>query len=200
MLSKLHKSLILSVAVLFMGSAVASAAPVITVGNHALQPDLTDQTIDIMVHSTEPIDVLNFLLYIGDGGEVVGGTDFGPVITDIDLTVDVYSENALPQGFVLESPMMWITNILGEQGETMPVSPEGGILARVTIDTTGLLPGQSWLLGVVGHPVAGDTTIDQQVPEAPHGTLSIIPEPASASLLGLLGLAMLRRRRRAQHA
>ena len=68
-----------------------------------------------------------------------------------------------------------------------------GLVATVTFDTTGFsTPGQSWDLvldGVIGGNARTDFGLVET--DVRNGKIRIIPEPATATMLGGLGLLLL---------
>jgi hypothetical protein len=181
----------------------ASAALFIDVGNILVEPNRSDQEIQIRIRNTGPDPVavagLNFVVQVNDG---VGAIP-GPAITGIDLvtgtpflgnnTGQFNHPDDLPQ-FASAT----VTINLGGSPVVYPVD-EDVLLATLTIDTTGFGAG-SWQLRL------GDTMVDPTFfydPDAEpvfatinDGTLTAVPEPAFAATtlaIGALAFAILRR-------
>jgi hypothetical protein len=133
--------------------------PQIAVGTHVVQPNTPGQTIPIYVSGGWPVQGLNFNIQVADGGPSAGGMLSAPVITDVDiLTATIFAatntglrtDANYPGGAdpVPQHEYRGTTTAAGT------VSAEG-LLATVTIDTTGFERG-SWSL-VMSNTVNGST-------------------------------------------
>lgn len=143
----IFRILLTGLVVLF--AAASSEAITITVGDHTLAANTPGQQVQIMVSGGEQVSGLNLQVQVGDGGPELAdfglapGVD-GPAITAVDLTTgtifagvseDEYSETGprIPQ-YVCYSLAMT------ETGASVPAT---GLLATLTIDTTGF-QGGTW--------------------------------------------------------
>lgn len=116
------------------------AAPSITVGNHGLIPDTSDQKIEIFVTGTEPVLGMNFNLQVADGGPAGGGSILGPVIKAVDLVSQpgmVFHGNSTTPIDPGSASRIAIRSLITSSGM---VTAEGA-LAIVTFDTTGIAGG-----------------------------------------------------------
>lgn len=119
-----------------MGMAWAAT---INVGNHILNPGTAGQKIVIRVQGTELAEGLDFNIQIGDGGSFAGGDDTGPVITGVDLiTGTMFQANNGGNNNFVQAPLLWTKPIVTAAG-TVTVN---GLVATVTIDTTGFTEGR----------------------------------------------------------
>jgi hypothetical protein len=165
---------------------IASAEPVIDVGEHLLLPDAT-QTIAIYSSGDETVQGLNFYVQIGDGGEDNGGTDTKPIIT----TVDIVGSGTLFQGnntgqSTIGSKLLWAASTTTDAGTVS----DNGLLAYVTIDTTGTKLGDVYALSLTGTGagIFGDPGLDTDfagiAATITNGSIRIVPEPGAFVLLG----------------
>ncbi len=119
----------------------------ISVGQHALLPDTPGQTVEIFVSGGFPVQGMNFNLQIADGGPTVGGSVAGPAIANLDiLTGTIFATNntgTSDQDGPFPDPY---PQIEWRSTTTMQATVAAeGLLATVTIDTTGWSSG-SWVL------------------------------------------------------
>jgi hypothetical protein len=119
---------------------------VIEVGTHFLRPDTADQVIELRARAAGPVDGVtgfNLRAQIGDGL----GDDPEPVFSTIDFGGDtVWSSQdvSLLGGPVAGAPQFAQASVvLNESGVLVPSE---GIIARLHIDTTGILEGNFALL------------------------------------------------------
>lgn len=146
--------------------AVASAnAITITVGNHTLLANTPGQQVQIQVSGGEQVSGLNLYVQVGDGGpELVDfglppGVD-GPAITAVDLTTGTIFAGVSDTPFVIEAIPQYVSYSLAmlTPGSSVPAA---GLLATLTIDTTGFAGGR-WdlLLSDVLPGLGGDYDTD----------------------------------------
>ena len=182
----------------------------INVGNWTLAPNTPGQQIPITITGGEPVQGVVLNVQVADGyPDVIGSSINGPDITAIDL-VDpgtlfggVGNTGTNP---IAESPQMWVVGTSTTSGTV----PADGILAWVTIDTTGFLAGSGpWPL-LLKDTFNGDTNFQtvagQLIPTIENGWIllagsggdpdSSVPEPATAVLLFLSSGAIAGRLRR----
>jgi hypothetical protein len=139
----------------------------VTVGTHVLLPNTADQEITIHVSGGEQLAGEDFYAQIGDGGTFLGGSDAKPTFTNVDvLGSTIFSlnnngaygdPNGMPPGSNTAHPLIWVDGTT-TAGGTVPAS---GLLATMTIDTTGLASGTFPLLltGVASSLGPFDTTL-----------------------------------------
>jgi hypothetical protein len=134
------------------------AGLLIQIGHHLLEPDKAGQTIPIYVSGGLPVQGLNFNIQVADGGpEVPGGSTDGPAIQHVDiLTGTIFGDNntgsADADGAHADAfPQVEWRSTTTRSGTV----PAEGLLAVVTIDTTGFDRG-SWVLRISGT-ANGDT-------------------------------------------
>ena len=126
--------------------------PRITVGTHEFLPNMPNQTVQIHVTGGRPIEGLNFNAQIGDGGPAVGGTA-GPVITAVDLETGIFAGNNDGQVDLGSIPQLAMYSITTSSGSVVA----DGLLATLTIDTTGFDIGEGpWVLAL-GNTLNGST-------------------------------------------
>jgi len=130
----------------------------IVIGSYVLQPNTPGQEIPIYVSGEWPVAGLNFNIQIGDGVVTSGGAS-APVIAQADiLTGTIFAANhtGLRTGADMQGDAVLVPQ--HEYQATTTTSGTviaGGLLAIVTIDTTGFQVG-SWSL-VMSSTVNGPT-------------------------------------------
>jgi len=189
------------------------AVPAIDVGHHVLQPEMADQKIPILVSGGLEVEGVNFYIQVADGGPEAADFGFidppgisGPHITDVDLiTGTIFAPNNaghIPGGGSPEIPQFFDCSILTADG---PVDTDG-LLATVTIDTTGFSGGR-WDLFVDDNTIETKPThfialevggeVVEVTPDSNIGSITVIPEPSTFGLLAAgLALPLVRRLRR----
>jgi VCBS repeat-containing protein len=125
--------------------ALSIDAPTITIGDHRLAPNTPNQQIEVYVSGGHAISGLNLFAQVGDGGPELAqyglpaGTD-GPAITNVDLKTDtVFADVPDEQANQPGLPQIAIATIaISAPDESVAAE---GMLATLTIDTTGFFAG-----------------------------------------------------------
>jgi hypothetical protein len=126
-------------------------AAVIDAGMHMLLPNLSGQQVQIFATGGDPVAGIDLFVQIGDGGATVGGNDTGPTITQLDLTTGTIFAANHTGVFTDPAPLLWGATTTTTSGTV----PAGGLLATLTIDTTGITTGQFDL--ILNPPATGPT-------------------------------------------
>jgi hypothetical protein len=184
--------------------AMAQAAVTVTVGNHNLVPETAGQIVDILIAATEGEGLNSMDLSLIENNLVAGG----PVITAIDLVSAATIWGASPStqfGGVDPPTSTEIFNSVAVNSTSTDVSANG-ILARLTVDTTGTAVG-SYALEINRQDGSiGPTTMfavgGEIFPTYINGSLNVVPEPSSIvmGMFAVAGLACVAIRRRARRA
>lgn len=168
---------------------------VIDVGDYTLLPNTPGQTISIRVSGGAAVQGLNFNVQVADGYPTGGSID-GPNITGLDLLGTAsnptifFANNSGARTPVRSDPQVWSESLTTGSG-TVNAS---GLLAVVTVDTSGWFGG-SWSFAL-GNTQEGATDFAGLPATITDGTITVVPEPASATVVGvglLLGGLWLRR-------
>jgi hypothetical protein len=183
--------MIATAAFVLIGVPVVQAQnlPTIEVGDHLLLPDRPNQPVTIDVGGGVPVQALDINVQVADGGPVAGGMIVGPGFTADILSGTIFAPNFVNyfnhnQDLHDGNQYMWYS--LTTNGGTVETS---GLLVTLTFDTTGFTGG-SWPLIMTGT-IHGSTNFGSIGASIINGSISIVPEPASAALatLGFAGLA-----------
>lgn len=197
-------------AVAFALATQPSRAASITVGNKTLLPNTPNQKIQIMISGTEMVIVDDIYVQIGDGGTFNGGVNTKPVFQNVDVvtgTIFAGGNGAHPDPSNSSHPLIWVDGTSTLTGSSVQAN---GLLATLTVDTTGVSAGTfPLLLSGVASKFGGFTTdlIDaNSTTGAPipltitNGSITVAsPEPTSLAgvvLTGMLGLRRVRRKSR----
>jgi hypothetical protein len=181
--------------------AGALAVPVIDVGVIEVQPDAT-RTFAIVTTGSGAVQGLDLYIQIGDGGAPNGGSDTRPIITAVDIVGPdtMFHASNTGQRNVYTSDLLWAVSTTTDSAVADELDANG-IVAYVTINTTGTAEGESYplLLTGVAEELFGepgtDTTFAGVVAQITNGTIDIISEPATIALLcGAIGGLVLRKR------
>jgi hypothetical protein len=137
----------LSAAALAFAACPFSWGANIDVGTHVLLPNTANQIVTIHVTGGEQIAGEDFYAQIGDGGAYLGGSNAKPAFTNVDVLVGTmfaasnngsYGDpNGTPPGNNAAHPLIWVDGTSTVSGSV----PASGLLATLTIDTTGLNSG-----------------------------------------------------------
>jgi hypothetical protein len=118
---------------------------------HFLAPNAAGQQVQIHVTGGEPVSGVDFFVQVGDGGATVGGTDTGPKITNVDLVTGTIFGMNNTAAFTDPAPLLWGATTTTANGSVAA----NGLLATLTIDTTGFATGQYNL--ILNPPSTGPT-------------------------------------------
>lgn len=200
---------------LFVLSAALSqsnAAPIIDVGSYSLLPNTPDQKIIISISGGDSLTGLNLFAQVGDGGPELANDPYllppgtpGPAITSVNLKpVSGIFAGVADDETPIETGLPQVKNSSIAILEPGGFVSANGILAELTIDTTGFTTGHWDLLlsNVLNYSEIGGPFATAGVAEGPvdvpfeitNGSIDVTPEPATLALLALGGLAFVRRR------
>lgn len=140
--------------------------PRVIVGEHTLLANTPNQTIQILVTGGQEVAGMNLFMQVGDGGpertqfDLPAGLD-GPAITAIDIrTGTVFA--SVPDAELIDLAIPQVASAQISIAETNGTIAADGLLATITLDTTGLFGG-TWdlllnqvLAGFGGGPFATD--------------------------------------------
>jgi hypothetical protein len=153
-------------------ASLASAAA-INAGTHTLAPNMPGQQVQIHVTGGEAVSGIDLFVQVGDGGTTVGGDDTGPRITQLDLVSGTIFAANHTDVFTDPAPLIWGATTT-TTGGTVAAS---GLLATLTIDTTGITTGQFDL--ILNPPATGPTAFADAgvVTSLTNGSLQIGAAP-----------------------
>ncbi len=168
--------------------ATSRATPTIDVGPHNLLPNTANQQVQLFVTGGDSIASEDFWFQIGDGGpDGPNHTINGPIITGVDLaTGTIFNGMDVNILFALHDPQLWETG----NGAASSVTANG-LIATLTISTLGWNSG-TWGLSIfdtVKLPASYTNDSGSFFFAGSDGTISIIPEPATLTLLGVALIA-----------
>ena len=178
--------------IVLIAAVPAWGDPIILVGEHLLLPDTPGQSIEVSVSGAQAVQGLNLNVQFGPDPYA---TD-GPVLTGLDILTDtIFAANNTgasnaEQGLGIDLPMFETrstTTLSGTVGAD-------GLLATMTVDTSGLQSG-TWTL-LLSDTLNGPTDFAGLPAIITDGSIRIVPEPATLLMLLTLGLLACRRRRR----
>jgi hypothetical protein len=148
--------------------------------------------VEIRVTGGDAVEGLNLRVQVADGGThpQAGGTVDGPKITGVDLITDtIFAGNTTGQGDLLRLPQIWVQTTTTASGSAVA----DGLLARLTLDTTGFFEGSFGLS--LGDTKDGPTDFAGVPIDISDGSLTVVvPEPGSWALCigGIVGLIVAR--------
>ena len=156
-------------------------SPSINVGTHYLQRNTAGQTIEISVSGSAEVQGLNLYAQIADGGPEAGGGIDGPVLERVDIITDtIFGSNNTGQVDSLSLPQISIQLTTTSGGSVIA----NGLLATLTIDTTGFSDGQFALK--LSETLEGDSDFAGIPMVIENGQIVIVPEPTSVFLVSAL--------------
>src|SRR5688572_27391250 len=155
-------------------AAPFASAAAIDAGMHTLVPNMPGQQVQIHVSGGEAVSGIDLFVQVGDGGTTVGGDDTGPEITNLDLVTGTIFAANHTDVFTDPAPLIWGATTTTTTGTVAA----NGILATLTIDTTGITTGQFDLL--LNPPATGPTAFADAgvVTNLTNGLLQIGVAPA----------------------
>ena len=171
---------LIGLAVVACAASGALATPIIDVGVIDIGPDEI-HTFGISVSGGDQVQGLDFYIQIGDGGDANGGTDTKPIITDVDIVGagTMLSDSNTGQTNTFTSVTLWAVSATTDPNVADEVDA-AGLLAYVTVDTTGTAVGESYplLLKGVASGIFGGQGIDTDFAGVgagiTNGTINII--------------------------
>ena len=189
--------------------AVVRANDVINVPNVTLLPNTPNQLVTVTITGTSQVAGEDFFAQIGDGGTFNNGVNTKPVFSNVDiLTGTIFTGNNTgatkdPGGPESAHPLIWVDGTTTNSGTVL----DNGLLATLTIDTTGVSSGTYPLLlkGVATSLTPGGFStrlLDGSAVPVPLTindgsiTVSDVPEPLALPALGVLSCLLLSRGRR----
>jgi hypothetical protein len=166
-----------------------SEAASITVGNHLLLANTPNQVITIQVTGGEQVSGEDFWAQIGDGGTYNNGSNAKPVFTNVDIlggTIFAVNNTGAfgdPTVGNAAHSLFWDDGTVTASGSVVAA----GLLATLTIDTTGLNSGSFplSLTGVASAIGPANNTALNNASGIPisltvtNGLLTISPFPAA---------------------
>lgn len=183
---------------------LAQGKPTVTAGNHVLLPNAAGQKVPIMIGGGDPIEGIDLYVQIGDGGlvlhkdgfPVIDGDDVGPIITAVDILRGTIFATSHTGARIEAHPLIWSASTTTAGASKVPAD---GLLATVTIDTTGFFGG-TYPFSLTASTIPSPTpTWVANIPSTlVDGSLAIVPEPATVflALAGAAGCAIVARRGR----
>lgn len=183
------------VAVITAAAATGASAQNVDVGTIALLPDQAGQQVPLFVTGGELIEVVNLVVQIGDGST-------GPVIEALNVIDGTIFDGMNEGQFDIQTdPRLFVTTVTTPFTNPPTTVAADGLLATLTIDTTGLSSGGFDLL--ITGTLAGGTDFGPDLSGTPipvnitNGSLIVVPEPTAAALLpAAVGWSLRRRRGR----
>jgi len=188
----LRKVSTLLVILCFVSLAHGAGVASINVGSWSLLPDTPGQTIPIYVTGGALVQGLEFNVQIADGAS-------GPVLQDVDILngtiFEPSNDGIFPGSYLL--PHLAYQGTTTIQGLDVGYGPSlvcaDGLLATLTIDTTGIFEGSYALL--LSDTLEGTTNFAGIPVDITNGTI-IVPEPLTLGLVLFGSAGLLRRRAR----
>jgi len=199
-------------AISFSWGELSAQEPTISYGTNnviELVQDQANQRVDFFISDVagRGFDAFEVLIMIGDGGAIIGGTDTGPALTDIELGgpgtifTNGDSSGVNPDN---QTGLLWADLI-----DTFTVSADG-FAGTMIFDASGVAPGTTLDILFRGIEINGnifDTNfldssnignVPVPVSVASNGSITVVavPEPASSVvILAVAGIIGIRRRR-----
>ena len=176
------------IAIAFLVCATTQAASV-NVGNHVLLANTPNQTITVQITGGEQVAGEDFWAQIGDGGAYNIGSNSKPSFTNVDIIGGtIFAANNTgafgdPNVGNAAHPLIWDDGTVTASGSVAAA----GVLATLTIDTTGLnsgsfplsLTGVASAIGPANNTVLNDASGIPISLTVTNGLLTISQFPAA---------------------
>ncbi|MBN1764416.1 MAG: PEP-CTERM sorting domain-containing protein [Sedimentisphaerales bacterium] len=200
----MRKQICVSCLLMFLLINISNAAN-IDVGDWQIDV-INNPVVDIplLITGGEGLTDMVLRVQVADGGPEVGGSINGPALTAASFIDSIWEDAS--GGYVLPStgidpgdfPQIFEVNLsLIQLGDSVPAD---GILATITVDASefGLTDIGSTFDLMLGGTLAGDTDFMPQSVDILiyNGSITLVPEPATLSLLALGSLALRTKRRK----
>ena len=170
---------LLAAVVLFCAVTAASAAIVVDVGTHELQPNTADQWISIPITGGEPLVGVTINVQIADGFSIVPSSSIdGPNITEVDLLSGIFNGNNTGPNHVSA-----FDQFITDQTSAVSEVTATGILIKLKIDTTGFFYTDTikeWAL-MLGGTAGGDSMFVGPPPSGGGQPVVLTPNITKAS-------------------
>lgn len=154
---KTYKIACAALAALLASGVARAANPAITVGNNILLPNRAGQTVQLFVTGGQQVPGLDLFAWVAGGGTANGGTA-GPVISNVNLTSGtIFAGHNGGQVNISALPTQAYSGYVTTDSGTVAAS---GLLATLTIDTTGFNGGAIYPLRLNTSGPAGTTYTD----------------------------------------
>lgn len=138
-------------------SPQAQAQLVLSFGNLNVAPNTAGQTIEVFVTGGSPVDAIDLNILIGDGGAIAGGTNPNfDLIQSVDIiTGTIFDGNHTgPSGAKLAQDGFAFDSTTTATGTVAA----NGLIATLTVDTTGINSGSFTISTDSGIGIQGPTT------------------------------------------
>ena len=181
-------------------ASLAFAAPVIDVGTIILQANKPGQIVPVLVSGGDPVTGFNLRAQIGDG------INPSPIFQSISFAGGIWGVDPTTIGYLVAGQEQYAQfSVAFDESVTVPAN---GLLATLTIDTTGITTESVYPLKLSGAQSinqdsdfllsgGGDLIL---APVIKNGTLHVVvPEPSTLGLLGIASFMVCLRRRWVAH-
>jgi hypothetical protein len=190
--------------VLLIGSrdAVAGTGDTISLSTSSVNVG-TGQVININISGSTQVAGTTWDVQVLDGGSGNSGTATKPTITGMEVTTGISSANNTGNAFIQPNgPLIGSASTTTTSGTVL----DSGVLAKLTLNTTGMSSGNTFTIQFTNvgpsHATSEVDSLSGPITLTGAGigstaTITVVPEPMSASLmlLGIGGLALRRSRR-----
>ena len=180
-------------------ASLAFAAPVIDVGTITLEANKPGQIVPVLVSGGDSVTGFNLRAQIGDG------INPSPIFQSISFAGGIWDAHASTTTGELVAGFDEYAQLSVAFNANVTV-PANGVLAMLTIDTTGITTDSVYALKLSGVELIGqDSDLllsggSTLTPTIKNGTLHVVvPEPSALGLLGIASVMVCLRRRWVAH-